>query len=149
MNHPIIPFSLNGSNNRQQKIKIENCYYLDYIDQSIGLIEREEKEDSVEEEIMDFLNKPGRSLIPWKNLDIEEDDIEESNKRINFRVAIVRRGKRREKNLDKEGVHGNDSFDNLQRKIQVDFQNFIINFCNDALKAEYKKARYSFKKKNH
>ena len=35
---------------------------------SIGLIEREEKEDSVEEEIMDFLNMPGWSLIPWKNL---------------------------------------------------------------------------------
>ena len=149
MNHPIIPFSLNGSNNRQQKIKIENRYYLDFIDQSIGLIEREEKEDSIEEEIMDFLNTPGWSLIPWKNLDIEEDDIKESNKRINFRVAIVRRGKRREKNLDKEGVHGNDSFDNLQRKIQVDFQNFIINFCNDALKAEYKRVRYSFKKINY
>ena len=67
MNHPIIPFSLNGSNNRQQKIKIENRYYLDFIDKSIGLIEIEEKEDSVEEEIMDFLNKPGWSLIPWKN----------------------------------------------------------------------------------
>jgi len=81
MNHPIIPFSITGSNNRQQKIKIENRYYLDFIDhQSIGLIEREEKEDSVEEEIMDFLIKPGWSLIPWKNLDIEEDDIKESNK---------------------------------------------------------------------
>ena len=66
---------------------------------------------------MDFLNMPGWSLIPWKNLDIEEDDIKESNKRINFRVANIRRGKRREKNLDKEEVHGSDSFDNLQRKI--------------------------------
>ena len=82
-------------------------------------------------------------------LRVEEDDIKESNKRINFRVAIVRRGKRREKNLDKEGVHGNDSFDNLQRKIQVDFQNFIINFYNNALKAEYKRVRYSFKKINY
>ena len=69
MNHSIITFSITGSNNRQQKIRIENFYYLDFIDhQSIGLIEREEKEDSVEEEIMDFLNKPGWSLIPWKNL---------------------------------------------------------------------------------
>ena len=98
---------------------------------------------------MDFLIKPGQSLIPRKNLDIEEDDIKESNKRINFRVAIVRRGKRREKNLDKEEVYGSDSFDNLQRKIQVNFQNFIINFCNDELKAEYKRAHYSFKKINY
>ena len=71
MNRSIIPFSITGSNNRQQKIRIENFYYLDFIDhQSIGLIEREEKEDSVEEEIMDFLIKPGWSLIPWKNLEI-------------------------------------------------------------------------------
>ena len=71
MNHSIIPFSITGSNNRQQKIRIKNFYYSDFIDhQSIGIIEREEKEDSVEEEIMDFLIKPGWSLIPWKNLNI-------------------------------------------------------------------------------
>ena len=66
---------------------------------------------------MNFLNNPNWPLIPWNNLDIEGDYTKESNKRINFRVAIARRGKRREKNLDKEEVHGSDSFDNLQRKI--------------------------------
>jgi hypothetical protein len=52
------------------------------------------------------------------------------------------------KNLDKEGFHGCGSFDNVQRKIQVHFHNFIIALCNDALKTEYKKPRYSFKKIN-
>ena len=34
------------------------------------------------------------------------------------------------------GVHGNKDFDNLERKIQVHYIRFIINFSNDALKAE-------------
>ena len=149
MNHIIIPFSLNGPNNRKEKIEIENLYYLDYIDKSINLIEKEEKEESDEEAIMHFLNEPGWSLIQLNNLDIEEDDTRNYNRRIYFKVAVARRGKKREKNLDKEEVHGKDSFDNLQRKIQVHFQNFIINLCNDALKAEYKRTRYSFKKINN
>ena len=98
---------------------------------------------------MNFLNKPDSSLIQLNNLDIEEDNTRKCNRRINFRVAVTRRGKKREKNLDKEEVYGKGSFDNLQRKIQVHFQNFIINLCNDALKAEYKRTRYSFKKINN
>ena len=39
--------------------------------------------------------------------------------------------------------------DNIIIKIQVHFFNFLINFCNDALKAEYKHSLYSFKKINH
>ena len=70
---------------------------------------------------MNFLNKPDSSLIQLNNLDIEEDDTRKCKRRINFRVAVTRRGKKREKNLDKEEVHGKGSFDNLQRKIQVHF----------------------------
>ena len=88
-------------------------------------------------------------MLRWNELDIKEDDTEESNRRINFRVAIGRRGKKRQKNLDKEGYHGCGSFDNVQRKIQVHYHNFIIALCNDALKTEYKKPRYSFKKINY
>ena len=98
---------------------------------------------------MNFLNKPDSSLIQLNNLDIEEDDTRKCNRRIYFRVAVIGRGKKREKNLDKEEVYGKGSFDNLQRKIQVHFQNFIINLCNDALKAEYERSSYSFKKINN
>ena len=98
---------------------------------------------------MNFLNKPDSSLIQLNNLDIEEDDTRKCNRRIYFRVCCYQKRKKKEKKLDKEEVHGKGSFDNLQRKIQVHFQNFIINLCNDALKAEYKRSRYSFKKINN
>ncbi len=55
---------------------------------------------------MNFLNKPDSSLIQLNNLDIEEDDTRKCNRRIYFRVAVTRRGKKREKNLDIEEVHG-------------------------------------------
>ena len=43
------------------------------------------------------------------------------------------------------GVHGNKDFDNLERKIQVHYIRFIINFSNDALKAENISKCYKFK----
>ena len=54
-----------------------------------------------------------------------------------------RRGKLRLKNGPI--IHRSDSFDNLLRKIQVHFLNFLIDFCNDALKTEYENSDYSFK----
>ena len=41
--------------------------------------------------------------------------------------------------------HKNTSFDNLLRKIQVHFLNFLINLCNDALKTEFDNFPFSFK----
>ena len=43
------------------------------------------------------------------------------------------------------GVHGNKDFDNLERKIQVHYIRFIINFSNDALKADNISKCYKFK----
>ena len=47
--------------------------------------------------------------------------------------------KRRGRKTHKNGpiIHRSDSFDNLLRKIQVHFLNFLIDFCNDALRTEY------------
>ena len=55
--------------------------------------------------------------------------------------------KRRGRKTYKNGpiIHRSDSFDNLLRKIQVHFLNFLIDFCNDALKTEYENSDYSFK----
>jgi hypothetical protein len=50
---------------------------------------------------------------------------------------------------NKHGVHGSDSFDNIERKIQVHFLTFLINFCNDALKAEYEHSKFTFKQINY
>ena len=145
MNNKKTPLSLSWLNDKSRKYEIEYSYYRYYIDRQINQIEREEKEESLEEAIIDFLNQPGWSLLRWNELDIKEDDTEESNRRINFRVAIGRRGKKRQKNLDKEGYHGCGSFDNVHRKIQVHYHNFIIALCNDALKTEYENSDYSFK----
>ena len=55
--------------------------------------------------------------------------------------------KRRGRKTHKNGpiIHRSDSFDNLLRKIQVHFLNFLIDFCNDALKTEYENSDYTFK----
>ena len=59
--------------------------------------------------------------------------------------------KRRGRKTHKNGpiIHRSDSFDNLLRKIQVHFLNFLIDFCNDALKTEYENSDYSFKQINY
>ena len=62
-----------------------------------------------------------------------------------------RRGRRRGRNsLENENfVHGRHSFDNLLKKIQIHFLNFLIDFCNDALRIEYENSDYSFKQINY
>ena len=53
----------------------------------------------------------------------------------NQEKSMNKRGRKRRKNLDK-AARKNGGFDNFQRKIKVHFLTFLINFCNDALKAE-------------
>jgi hypothetical protein len=48
-----------------------------------------------------------------------------------------------------KAVHGKNDFDNLQRKIQVHFQKFLINFCNDALVTEDRDFTFFFKQINY
>ena len=54
--------------------------------------------------------------------------------------------KRKTESLDKQVMpessckrkkHSRDDFDNIQRKIQVHYLTFIVNFCNDAIKVVY------------
>ena len=71
--------------------------------------------------------------------------------------------KRKTESLDKQVMpessckkkkHSRDDFDNIQRKIQVHYLTFIVNFCNDAIKVVYgnntslsfKQIDYEFKK---
>ena len=60
-----------------------------------------------------------------------------------FSIKSHKRGRKTYKNGPI--IHRSDSFDNLLRKIQVHFLNFLIDFCNDALKTEYENSDYSFK----
>ena len=61
-----------------------------------------------------------------------------------FRVnAVNGRERRRRSRINKIRK------DNMIIKIQVHFLNFVIYFCNDALKTEFKHSLYSFKKINY
>jgi hypothetical protein len=49
----------------------------------------------------------------------------------------------------KKGVHDNTKLDNLIRKIQVHFLTFLVSFCSDAFKKEFKFSNESFKNINY
>ena len=90
-------------------------------------------------EIIQFLQSPGWSLIsqndvnlPLINQTINSINTQE-NRNNNFSVRNQARGRKRKSNSENP-THGKDSFDNVQRKLQVHFINFITNFCNDAIR---------------
>ena len=97
-----------------------------------------------EHEIKNFLESHGQSLIPQDQISDTDSVV---NVRNNFLVRKKTSGRTRKKKSEKV-PHGNKSFDNIERKIQVHFLNFIISFCNDALRYYFKNSSFSFKKMN-
>ena len=80
----------------------------------------------------------------------EEENDNNGNHQIN--IFTVYKSHKRGRYCRKENkyeVHGSDSWDNIERKIQVHFLTFLINFCNDALKTEYEHSKYTFKQINY
>ena len=97
---------------------------------------------------LDWIACPENKYLIHQNIKLEEN-IKVNNESKNvFKVNIKKRG-RKKLNDNQKGVHGNDTFDNLERKIQVHFLTFVINFCNDALKTEYGHFNYTFKQINY
>ena len=115
---------------------------------------------SDEPNFIDFSNIiPDFPVLP-KNIIITDkiEPIENNKKKIFFKVKknvpdTNRKPGRKTKSASEKskeisdliGVHGNKDFDNLERKIQVHYIRFIINFSNDALKAENISKCYKFK----
>lgn len=70
----------------------------------------------------------------------------------NKKIMKDKKGKRGRKikkennSLEKRKTHKKTDFDNLLRKIQVHFLNFLIDFCNEALKTEFVYFPFSFKR---
>ena len=70
---------------------------------------------------------------------------------INFKTVLHH--KRGKKSINNEKInkyltryHGSNDFDNIQRKIQVNFMTFLVNLANDAIKTVLgKKSKYFFK----
>jgi len=86
------------------------------------------------------------------NDNLQKKSVQPTSRRPNFIVdkndKKNKRGKQNKKN-SKKPVHNSSQFDNLQRKIQVHFFTFVIDFCNDALKKEFEFANKSFKNINY
>jgi hypothetical protein len=72
--------------------------------------------------------------------------------KINFKVKLLhKRGRKKsDKNTSNQKCHLSDDFDNILRKIQVSFINFLINLSNDALKTVFgENTTYKFKDINY
>ena len=88
------------------------------------------------------------SFFPFPGLNGVQDENElDADSLIKLYTKISRRGKKRLRDSNKN-FHGNKDFDNLQRKIQVHFLSFTINFTNDALESVDKICNYNFKQIN-
>ena len=124
--------------------RIQLKKHEEYLTQENPLLAPQAKKNE-EIEIKHFLEEPSWSLLT--SIVEETDDTRTINERINFRTLIPKRG--RKKKTISANIHGSDSFDNLQRKIQVHFQTFVIDCCNDCLRIEPKYSRCSFKKINY
>ena len=77
---------------------------------------------------------------------------ESSPKKVEFKVERKNIGKKRGRhpqNKDKTPFHDKTGDDNLLRKIQIHFLTFVIDFCNDTLREEYKYSKDYFRNINH
>ena len=90
-----------------------------------------------------------------KNISFDEN-IEkkvDNKKKVNFTTILrKKRGRMRKDKSNKKikKYHCCDDFDNIQRKIQVDFISFLIRLANDALKQIFgPKTKYHFKHVNY
>ena len=118
----------------RKKFTEEHTYYNEqYINSAVE-----------EHEIKNFLESHGQSLIPQDQISNTDSVV---NVRNNFLVRKKTSGRTRKKKSEKV-PHGNKSFDNIERKIQVHFLNFVISFSNDALRYYFKNSSFSFKKIN-
>lgn len=68
-------------------------------------------------------------------------------KNISFKTVLHhKRGRKEKYKINGKKPHGSGDFDNIQRKVQVTFINFLINLANDAIKAIFgEDTQYSFK----
>ena len=91
-------------------------------------------------------NQHGYTINPINN-SISETSISDNNKNISFKTVLHKKRGRKEKNEKKgKNYHGAGDFDNIQRKIQVSFINFLINLANDAIHSVLgKESKFIFK----
>lgn len=100
-----------------------------------------------------FIKNPKMELqstdASTKIMTIPENKEESFSKTVNFKVTLnQKRGRKAKEGRKKlnQRIHGSTDFDNIQRKIQVNFITFLIRLGNDALKTIFgKKTKFHFK----
>ena len=77
------------------------------------------------------------------------------NAKIAFKTVLYHKRGRKKEKKSCNSLHSSGDFDNIQRKIQVSFINFLISLANDAIKTligkqckfYFKDIMYKYKKK--
>ncbi len=142
-NFPSISVNIDPINNAQ----IESQY---------GQLYSNDSKYSFEIDFNNLFFTPFASLL-IRNYEIAKENLRggvtrPTPKKIDFVVNNIgnktKRGKQSTKKSQKD-VHDNTKQDNLIRKIQVHFFSFVIAFCNDAYKKEFKYSDESFKNINY
>ena len=91
----------------------------------------------------------------FNNLRIDSNNKTETKKKVKFMVNLLKKKKGRKGNEDaKREIHDSKTYDNIIRKIQTHFLNFIISFLDDCIRAfslndkEYSFKKFDYKKKS-
>ena len=72
----------------------------------------------------------------FNNLRIDSNNKTETKKKVKFMVNLLKKKKGRKGNEDaKREIHDSKTYDNIIRKIQTHFLNFIISFLDDCIRA--------------
>lgn len=104
--------------------------------------------------ILAFYNKEQNLIekcLSKNDNEIQENKIEHMNKllEMNKNYLLQKRGRRKTNFSKKKKTHIGIDFDNMQRKIQVHFFNFIVSISNDALHTICKNSKKYFKNIDH
>jgi hypothetical protein len=108
----------------EQKDMMDQVYYI-----------KEQNNSKIELKSTDNTDNTTKTVSISENENsIKKEDI--FYKKINFKTILYRKRGRKEneKKLNKKS-HGSSDFDNIQRKIQVHFITFLIQFANDIVKS--------------
>ena len=116
---PNAQFFLNGNNLKEGNLEEEEE-------------EEKEKEENIKE-LENIFPFSAQSPLREENIRPEKNDRNDS-----FKVNSINKRERRRKKMREMRD------DNMIGRIQVHFLIFLINFCNDALKTEYKHSLYHF-----
>ena len=134
--------------------KIENIFIKPQInlnesfeeenDDSIYFIKKQDTSD-IESRTTD--NSTNNSIFDQdKIFEVKKEDA--TQKKINFKIFLRKKRGKKSKLIkrDIKKCHNFDDFDNIQRKIQVHFMNFLISLANDRIGHFFcKKNKYNFK----